>query len=314
MSKKSVLDFYENPQENICELQEHLQQGTYCFGNYRYFAIRDPKVRIISAAPFSDRVLHHAIMNICTPEFERYQIYHSYACRKGKGTFAALEQAYHNTRKYKWYLKLDVKKYFDSIDHKILFEKLQSVFKDKQLLNVFWSIIDSYNVNAGKGVPIGNLTSQFFANHYLSYADRYITEFLHIPAYIRYMDDMLLWADSYEELLEKGLQFERFLGSKLLLELKPFVLNKSVHGLPALGFIIYPFRIDLNRRSRKRFIEKMNCNYRQLNNGEIDEDTFSRRCYALYGFISHARHKSFATKVISTHHEERQQSVKVTVG
>ncbi|GHT32987.1 hypothetical protein FACS189415_2290 [Bacteroidia bacterium] len=134
--------------------------GNIQVGDYHYFTIFDPKERIICAAAFGERVMHHALMNVCHPNFEQYQIYHSYASRIGKGTYAALKQACVYQKQYDWFLKLDVRKYFDSIDHDILKHLLSKRFKDKTLLNIFDKIIDSYNswISAVKQTVVLSLT------------------------------------------------------------------------------------------------------------------------------------------------------------
>jgi len=164
-AKKDVAAFREHLDVNLLKIRNQLLEGSFRFGNYHYFSIYDPKERVICAAEFRERVLHHAIMNICALDFENRQIPYSYACRKGKGTFAALQKASYYQKTYQWYLKLDVRKYFDSIDHEVLFSQLQRIYKDEQLLILFWQIIDSYHARDEKGMPIGNLTSQYFANH-----------------------------------------------------------------------------------------------------------------------------------------------------
>ncbi|GHT84316.1 hypothetical protein FACS18947_1600 [Bacteroidia bacterium] len=297
-AKKDVLQFAENIDGNLLSIRDSLLNESYPFGSYHYFTIYDPKRRVICAASFEERVIHHAIMNICSAHFENYQIPYSYACRKNKGTFAAVEKAAYYQKKYAWYLKLDVRKYFDSIDHKILFSQLQRIYKDKRLLDMFRQIIDSYHAQDGKGLPIGNLTSQYFANHYLSFADKYATEQLHIPAYVRYMDDMLLWSNDKTELLEKGILFERFITQNLQLSLKPFVMNKTEHGLPALGFLLYPNQIRLNRRSKKRFVSKLTNYTTLLDTNSISDKQFAQRTLSLYGFISHANSKGFSTHIL----------------
>ena len=176
-TKKDVISFREHLDTNLLQIRNQLLDGSYRCGNYHYFTVFDPKERVICAAEFSERVVHHAIMNICAVDFENKQITYSYACRKGKGTFAAIKQAACYQKKYAWFLKLDVRKYFNSIDHAILFSQLQRMYKDEAFLNLLWQIIiDSYHATDEKGVPIGNLTSQYIANHYLSYADKYLTE------------------------------------------------------------------------------------------------------------------------------------------
>jgi hypothetical protein len=296
--KPEVTLFRANLDTRLLQIRNQLLSDSCPLGNYHYFTIYDPKKRIICAASFNERVIHHAIMNVCAIDFENRQIPYSYACRKNKGTFAALAQTACYQKKYQWFLKLDVQKYFENIDHEILFEKLQRIYKDKRLLGLFWKIIDSYHARDNVGLPIGNLSSQYFANHYLSFADKQATERLRIPAYVRYMDDMLLWSNDRNELLEKGEQFACFIHEDLKLNLKPFVCNKSKHGLPALGFMVYPHRIRLNRRSKQRFIRKLQQNYRLLEEGTISESEFAIRVLSLYGFINHADSKGLSKHII----------------
>ncbi|MCL2073320.1 MAG: RNA-directed DNA polymerase [Marinilabiliaceae bacterium] len=296
--KKDIIEFRKNLDANLLLLRKQLLDGTHRCGNYHFFTIYDPKQRVICAADFSERVLHHAIMNICSIDFENRQMPFSYACRNGKGTFAAIKHAACYQKNFNWYLKLDIRKYFDTIDHNILFSQLELMYKDKQFLNLLWQIIDSYHAQDGKGVPIGNLTSQYFANHYLSFGDKYLVEKLRLLKCIRYMDDILLWSNNREELIEKGLLFEHFLNNTLLLELKPFIHNKSQHGMPALGFMIYPTQIMLNKRSKNRFASKLERNENLRITDKISEFMYSQSVLSLYGFISYANHKGFARSVI----------------
>jgi hypothetical protein len=296
--KPDIVLFRKNLDANIVQIRNELLEDSFQFGNYHYFTVYDPKKRLICAATFNERVVHHAILNICATDFDNRQLPYSYACRKGKGTFAAVEQAAVYQKKHQWYLKLDVRKYFDSIDHKILFETVQNSYKDKKLLSLFYKIIDSYHAQDNKGVPIGNLTSQYFANHYLSFADKFAVEKLHIPAYVRYMDDMLLWSNDKNELLEKGKQFESFMEEHLKLTLKPFIFNKVEHGLPALGFLLYPNQIRLNQRSKQRFSTKLQQYCALLEHNEIGESEFGRNVLALYGFINHANSRGFSKYIV----------------
>ena len=315
-AKKDVVSFRERLDIHLLQIRNQLIEGTCQYGNYHYFTIYDPKERVICAADFGERVVHHAIMNICAVDFENRQTPYSYACRKGKGTFAAIKQACYYQKKYQWYLKLDVRKYFDSIDHEILFSQLQRMYKDKQLLNLLWKIIDSYHARDEKGLPIGNLTSQYFANHYLAYADKYITEQIHHPAFVRYMDDIFLWANDRDDLITKGNLLESFIHNNLLLSLKPAVINKTEHGLPALGFQLYPNEIRLNARSRKRFAVKLIRYNNLLTNNEINESQYAQNVLSLYGFISHAKHKGFARSIsnMSNHGSGAKGSNRVNRG
>lgn len=298
-TRSEVLAFSRRLDSNLLSIREQLLSGRFRFGRYHCFTIHEPKERLICAASFGERIAHHALMNVCHERFERYQTDDSYACRKGRGTFAALDRAAVFHRRYGWYLKLDVRKFFDHIDHHILKQQLLRLFKDKALLAHFDKIIDSYGVSTGCGLPIGNLTSQYFANHYLSDADHYLRECLKVKAYVRYMDDMVLWDHDPLRLQAIGYAFEIYIKEMLHLELKPFVLNRTDHGLPFLGFMLYPGSVRLNGNSKKRFIRKLATYIRLQDEGWISERDFSQGVLALYGFISHARYRVFCRAVLS---------------
>lgn len=301
--KASVQLFGANLDKNMLQLQNELLSGEVKVGNYHYFTIYDPKERKICAADFSERVLHHAIMNVCHPYFEEKQVYDSYASRVGKGTYKALDRAATYCKKYKWFAKLDVWHYFEQIDHAILKNQLGNVFKDKQLLAILACIIDTYESDIGadyrhKGVPIGNLTSQYFANHYLSFADRFAKETLKLGGYVRYMDDMLLFDNDKEALLAKVAAFTQFLQDSLALPLKPVCLNHQAKGLPFLGYLLYPHTIKLAQRSRKRFIQKYKDYTYQLEIGNWTEADYQAHILPLIAYTEKADAKAFRLKVI----------------
>ena len=296
--KMEVADFRKTLDKNLLLLRNELLSGNMQVGNYHYFTIYDPKERKICAALFRERVLHHAIMNVCHANFEKYQISDSYASRMGKGTYAAIERAAGFQKKYKWFLKLDVRKYFDSIDHEVLKSMIRKRFKDPALLHVFFQIIDSYQIIVGKGLPIGNLTSQYFANHYLAFADHHIKEKLHAQAYVRYMDDMVIWADDKNSLLNMGIEFQKFIESELSLTLKPFCLNSTDKGLPFLGYVLFPTAVLLNNRSRKRFKTKMKQYTYKLNNEEWSQIEYQAHVLPLIAFVKHANTFSLRTKYV----------------
>jgi hypothetical protein len=267
-------------------------------GKYRYFTIRDPKERTICAAAFDERVIHHAVMNVCDPVFERYQIFDSYATRRCKGTFAALERAEQFTKQSTWFLKLDVKKYFDSIDHTILKDMLGRLFKDARLLHLLKRIIESYEKTPGKGLPIGNLTSQYFANHYLAAADHFVKEKLLMKRYVRYMDDMALWNEDKETLLEQSHLLEHFLSERLALLLRPVCLNRSEMGMPFLGFRVFPDKTLLRPGSRRRFRRKMRRIHEKVVTGAISQENYGSRSHALITHIAHANTRGFRRSVL----------------
>ena len=182
----------------MLELQQELINGRYKPSAYRYFKIFDPKERIISVASFKDRVVHHALINILEPIYERCFIYDSYATRKEKGTHLAINRAQTFLKEDPWFLKTDIDKYFDSINQGILMALLNRKIKDHRLLEVAQAIIENGGVN-GVGLPIGNLTSQFFANVYLNPFDHFVKQQLGVK-YVRYMDDFVLFSKNKEEL------------------------------------------------------------------------------------------------------------------
>lgn len=296
--RKDARAFVARLDENLLWLRAGLLEGSVPVGAYRYFTIRDPKERTICAAAFSERVLHHAIMNVCDPVFERYQIFDSYATRLGKGTFAALERAERFAERDGWFVKLDARKYFDSINHSVLREMLARLFNERRLLDLFDRIIASYEAAAGRGVPIGNLTSQYFANHYLATADHFVKEELGVRRYVRYMDDMVLWGRSREEVLESGQSLKGFLRERLALATKPECLNRVAAGVPFLGFRVFPGQTLLRPASRRRFRRKMARLWGDFESGEIGEKEFGKRAETLSAHIAHAGTKGFRRSVL----------------
>ncbi len=296
--KGDVVIFSKLVEKRLMSLRNALLEENYQPGAYHFFRIYEPKERIICAAPFHDRVIHHAIMNICHPVFERFQINDSYATRIGKGQFAALKKAYQWQQNHDWFCKMDIRKYFDSIPHVRLKELLERIFKDPRLLALFNRIIDSYEVMPGFGIPIGNLTSQYFANFYLAYLDHFVKDRLRIKAFVRYMDDMVIWGSDKSVVLEQYRQSECFISERLRLELKPPCIHNSIKGLPFLGFVLFPTMIRLNKQSRKRFIQKMGKYYSFLIHGNWDQQTFANHVLPLIAFTQHAQTKTLRSNVI----------------
>ncbi|HNW90513.1 MAG TPA: RNA-directed DNA polymerase [Bacteroidales bacterium] len=291
-AKIEVREYEQTLDHNLKILQQQLLSENVEIGNYHYFKINDPKERTICAASFPERVLHHAIMNICHPVFERQLIHHTYATRPGKGTYAALDKAKVYVKKFSWFAKLDVKKYFDSISHIVLKQKLLRIFKDEKLIKIFDSIIASYQSSPSRGIPIGNLTSQYFANFYLSAADHYAIEELKIPGYIRYMDDILLFDNDKSKLKNCLNEFNTFVESKLGLSFKPAVLNNKRYGVSFLGYRILPALVKLNKNSKRRFCKKI-ANYRKLlNNGIWSQSEYSRHILPLLSFTEYAESRA----------------------
>jgi RNA-directed DNA polymerase len=250
--------YRRNLDSNLVQLRTEILTGNVKVGNYHYFKLYDPKERDICAAAFSEQVLHHALMNVCHERFEKAQIYDSYASRVGKGTHAAIARAQEYTRKYKYYLKLDVRKFFASLSHEVLRYQIRRLFKEAILIEILDKIIQSYESVAARGVPIGNLTSQYLANHYLANLDVYIKKTLQIKGYVRYMDDLVLWDDEPAILKQAAQAIDNYANRELQCTLKPVVHHTTKQGLSFLGYLLYPYQIKLLRKSKLRYFRKVN--------------------------------------------------------
>lgn len=210
--RESILAFNHDLEQNLLQLQEELRTKTYQPGAYHTFEITDPKPRLISAAPYRDRVVHHALCNVIVPLMERSFIDDSYANRVGYGTHRALKRFIQFARSSRYVLQCDIQKYFPSIDHVILKDKIRHKLKCQETLWLIDSIIDNGKVQnpilnyfpgdtlltpleRPMGLPIGNLTSQFFANVYLNGLDHFVKESLQVSKYLRYVDDFLLFGN-----------------------------------------------------------------------------------------------------------------------
>jgi hypothetical protein len=210
----------------------------------------------IHAPCFRERVLHHALMANVGPVLDRSLIADTYACRTGKGALAAVRRAQHHIRRWPWYAKIDIRSYFASIDHAILGKLLARRFKDRPLLALMARIIDAHHAIPGKGLPIGALTSQQFANYYLSGLDRLLLETCRMRGFVRYMDDMVWWGDDRESVRDALAAAGEHAHNRLGLEIKQLVqVGQSRHGLSFCGYRILPGRLLLSRRRKRRYAE-----------------------------------------------------------
>lgn len=287
-TRLSVSAFRADLDKNLSLMRSQLLDGSFRFGDYRFFTVYDPKRREICAASFPERVAFHAMMRICHPVFDDYQVFDSYASRIGKGTYAALNRARRFARRYRWFVKLDVVKYFDRIDHDVLKHQLYALFKDKMLLGYFDRLIGGYESSPGKGVPIGNLTSQYFANHYLSPADHHAKQAMKVPALVRYMDDVLLFHDDNGALKAMVREYQQYVDDELQLQHHPVVLNETRRGIPFLGYVVRGNGLRLNLRSKRRFANKMRSLTADLESGLIGQDDYAMRAGCLLAFTDKA--------------------------
>jgi RNA-directed DNA polymerase len=269
-NKNDVADFEVNLEDHIFKLHEELRNETYKHGGYLSFFIHDPKRRHIHKAPVRDRLLHHAIHRVIEPMWNKVFIFDSWSSRRNKGTHAAVKRLHklglrlsRNNTQVLWVLKLDIRKFFDSVDHKILLELLMQKTQDQKLYKLLEEIIDSYT----PGLPLGNLTSQLFANVYMNPLDQFVKHELKIIGYIRYADDFLLLHPNREFLEGCLVRINNFLKETLHLKIHPdkIVLKRYSGGIDYLGYVCFPhhrvLRTKTNRRMFKRINDKNSSSY-----------------------------------------------------
>jgi len=303
-SRRDVAAFEFNLEHELLKLQEELTEGTYQPGPYRTFYIYEPKKRMISAAPYRDRVVHHALCNVIGPIFERTFIYDSYANRLGKGVHKAVDRF--TCRKNRYVLKCDIRKYFPSIDHEILMEEIRWRIRDERVLWLIGRILESgppqepvYSYFPGddlftplrrrKGLPIGNQTSQFFANVYLNRFDHFVKEELRCRYYIRYVDDFVVLSNDKRWLHHVKEEMGRYL-ERLRLKLHPrkcqvFPVRE---GADFLGYRVFPDHRLLRKANVVRARRRLKRLQRLYAAGEISLEQVKRSVMSWIGHASHA--------------------------
>jgi retron-type reverse transcriptase len=303
--RENVLSFNYHLENELVTLQHELAAKTYRPGAYRTFQIVEPKKRMISAAPYRDRVVHHALCNVIVPIFERAFIADSYANRVGFGTHRALHRFTALARSSRYVLQCDVQKYFPSIDHEILKDLLRRKIKCRDTLWLIDTIIDASNEQEPvhfhfpgddlfapfarrRGLPIGNLTSQFFANVYLNGFDHFVKERLKAARYVRYVDDFALFSDDRRYLEEARSASEEYLaGLRLRIHPVKSQLFATRQGANFLGFRVLPDRIRVrteNLRRARRRLRRMQAMYRR---GEIGVEAVTQ---SMRSWIAHLEH------------------------
>jgi RNA-directed DNA polymerase len=304
--RAAVASFEFDLERNLLQLQDELQAHAYAPGGYTNFYIHEPKRRLVSAAPFRDRVVHHALCHVIEPIWEARFIGTSYACRVGKGTHRALDQCHAWVRRYRYALQGDIVKYFPSIDHQILKGLLAKHIADRESLWLIEGLLasgegiqadehppiyfpgdDLFAALRPRGLPIGNLTSQFWANCYLNPLDHFVKREMRCAAYVRYADDFLLFADDKQALWSwREAVVDRF--ADLRLTIHPGSQPRPVtEGMPFLGFVVFPTHRRLKRRKVIHFRRKIQGQVRAYRAGKLPAD---RVTASVVGWTNHARY------------------------
>lgn len=309
--KKDVQRFEWELEQNIFQLHRELRTCTYKHHNYSSFFIRDPKQRHIHKAEVRDRILHHAIFRIINPIFEETFIANSFSCRIGKGTHKgviALEKMIRkeskNYSKCCYILKCDVSKFFDTIDHQILMNILKKRIKDKKALWLLREVIESFSSSKSdifniRGVPIGNLTSQIFANVYMNELDQYIKQGLKIKHYARYTDDFVIVSEDLKYLQDVLGLVRVFLRENLALELHPkkVTIQKYNQGVDFLGYISFPHYRLVRVKTKRRIFKKLRKRVIEHKTGKLGRKSLWQCLQSYLGVLSHANAHKFSEKL-----------------
>lgn len=306
--KKDVIEFEANLTRNLLFLHKALCDKTYRPAGYTQFYVRDPKLRLIHKATVIDRVVHHIVSRELEPIFEPTYIFRSYSCRKNKGTHKgviaiqqmALKVSRNNSRVC-WSVKCDIKKFFFSINHRILFKILARKIKDEDFLKILSKIIDSFysdrttDLSNKKGIPIGNLTSQFFSNIYLNEFDQFVKNKLKVKYYLRYADDFILFSEDKKYLERLIIPIGNFLKDELDLELHPqkIIFGKFRSGIDFLGYVIFPHHNMPRTKTKRRLLRKIKAKIEEFKSGKISEERMNQTIQSYLGYLSHANTYKF---------------------
>jgi len=286
--------FEKNLEANINQLHAELVNGTYKTSEYSIFTITDPKVRTVYRLPFRDRVVHHAIMNVMEPIWVSVFISQSYACIKGKGingVLKTIKRDLNEVEKTTYCLKLDIKKFYPSVDHEILKSIIRKKIKDTKLLNLLDGIIDS-----APGVPIGNYLSQFFANLYLSYFDHYLKEDKKVKYYYRYADDIVILAPDKPYLQSLLIDISEYMTVRLNLQVKDnyqvFPVDKR--GIDFVGYVFRHTHILMRKSIKKKFCRKV----AKLNKKNLDEKQYKIQISPWLGWAKHCNSRHLLKTIL----------------
>ncbi len=289
-----VVRFEKELDNHLLSIQRELLEQTYRTSEYDIFMIHDPKERTIYRLPFRDRIVHHAVMNILEEIWTPVFISHTYSCIKGKGIHGALIHLKHDLKNRDstlYCLKMDIKKFYPSIDHEVLKYIIRKRIKDKKLLSLLDEIIDS-----APGIPIGNYLSQFFANLYLSYFDHWLKEEKKVQYYYRYADDMVLLSESKDSLHLLRKDIELYLKYRLRLNLKGNyqVFPVSDRGIDFVGYIFYHSHILMRKSIKKNFCRKT----AKINHCNITAKHYRIAISPWIGWSKHCNSRNLIKKII----------------
>lgn len=303
--RREVAHFSARLDENLINLQNHLLWGSWRPGVASQFTLYQPKRRDIQAPPFADRVIHHALVRVVEPLFERRFVYHSYACRTGKGTQKAVDALQQMARRAQrnwatpYVVKADIKSFFASIRHDALFRLIERAVACPQTLALWRAIVSGYGHEAGLGLPVGALTSQLGANIMLDHLDHFMTDRLGIGNYVRYMDDFVILAPS------KAAAWTRLDNATHVISALGLALNPKTAvfplrcGVDFCGYRIWPTHILPRKRNIKRARRKFRSLAVRYSHGEIDMNYVWPRVASFLAYTKHCSARETVDNILA---------------
>lgn len=302
-----IQEFEFNLEENIFQLYNDLKNNRYKHGPYIAFYVRDPKLRHIHKATVRDRLFHHAVFRVLYSIFDKNFIYDSYSCRLGGGTHLAVKRLEKfiaklsgNNRRTIYALKCDIRKFFDSVDKEILLGIIKIKIKDNNSIKLISIILNSFSKEQGKGLPLGNVTSQLFANIYLNEFDQYIKHQLKVKYYLRYCDDFVILSEEPYRLMELVFKIGEFLKEFLVLNLHPnkVILRKHRQGIDFLGYVVLPHHRAIRTKTRKRIINKIIGRREEFDSDLISQESLKHSLNSYLGVFSHCNGYELEKEII----------------
>lgn len=305
-NKPDVQNFEFNLESNLVKLQEEVVSGSYEHESYQSFLVRDPKLRHIHKASVRDRLLHQAIFRVLYPIFDSGLIFDSFSCRVSKGTHLAvsrlekfLKKSSRNNQQSVFALKCDVKKFFGSVSHEKLLELIKRKIKCEKSIWLIKKVIYSFEKTKGIGLPLGNVTSQLFANIYLNEFDQFIKRHLKVRYYLRYCDDFIVLDRDQDVLQNATPVIKDFLSQRLALNLHEdkLILKKHTQGVDFLGYVVLPHHRVLRTKTKRRIFKKIIQRNNELTRGVITPASLSQTLQSYFGVLSHCRGFKLGQKI-----------------